>query len=326
MFESGKVVNRSHFTVMKQFPETFPWKIRKTTITMTNTDIENILYKRLGKIKERLPKSSTTNLLTDDTVPRSTKRRKRTLRSVNSTPGDVQRVTQSAAPHVQALLDVLSQQTAPPVTDIASENVHSSLNTPLFTDAAPIRKGGGLGKRHVSFSSEDSDDNTKNKKTTSTYTENIPPASTGPAPVETVRPDNGKVTFKIKKGLKSKHTKHTLRNGTITLDSTPAQKSSRSVRQTWRDGPARMAQYFLAAYKVSVKDALKGERAQESHEAIVDEILNMLSYKVGHYKLYKDIPERLRKNILHSFMFIKHKTKPDGSYDRTKARFVGTYV
>jgi hypothetical protein len=316
MFESGRVVNRSHFTVMKQFPETFPWKIRKTTLTMTNTGIENILYKRLDKIKERLPKTSTTNPLTG-TTPRVMKRTKRTARL--APPAAVQRTPLPAAPHVQALLDVLSRQTVPSAVEIAPDVTPSQLST----DAAPVRKGGGLGKRHVSFNAEDNDDNTKKKKTASTYTESIPPASTGPAPVETVRPDNGKVTFKIKKGLKSNRTKHTLRNGTITLDSTPARKSSRSVRQTWRDGPARMAQYFLAAYKLSVKDALKGERAQESHEAIVDEILNMLSYKVGHYKLYKDIPERLRKNILHSFMFIKHKTKPDGSYDRTKARFVG---
>jgi hypothetical protein len=50
--------------------------------------------------------------------------------------------------------------------------------------------------------------------------------------------------------------------------------------------------------------------------------MNMLSYKVGHYIQYVDIPARDRANILHSFMFLKEKTKPDGSYDRTKARMV----
>jgi hypothetical protein len=49
----------------------------------------------------------------------------------------------------------------------------------------------------------------------------------------------------------------------------------------------------------------------------------MLTYKVGHYVHYCDIPYALRRNILQSFMFVKHKETPDGRYDRTKARMVG---
>jgi hypothetical protein len=57
---------------------------------------------------------------------------------------------------------------------------------------------------------------------------------------------------------------------------------------------------------------------------VCDEIKNFLDYKVGHYVHYTDIPLRYRKaNILSSFMFIKHKMKPDGRYDKTKARLVG---
>ena len=48
----------------------------------------------------------------------------------------------------------------------------------------------------------------------------------------------------------------------------------------------------------------------------------MLDYKVGHYIRYSDIPIAKRKNILFSFMFLKHKTTPDGKYERTKARMV----
>ena len=83
------------------------------------------------------------------------------------------------------------------------------------------------------------------------------------------------------------------------------------------------AKEFVKLYKISVKEGLKGEHAQESREAIIGEILNMLHYKVGHYTHFRDIPQDKRGNILQSFMFLKHKTFPDGRYDKTKARMVG---
>jgi hypothetical protein len=76
-------------------------------------------------------------------------------------------------------------------------------------------------------------------------------------------------------------------------------------------------------YKISVKKALTGEHKEETKEAVMDEISNMLSYKVGHYIHWNDIPAHMRGDILLAFMFIKHKTHPDGRYDRTKARIVG---
>jgi hypothetical protein len=72
-----------------------------------------------------------------------------------------------------------------------------------------------------------------------------------------------------------------------------------------------------------MQQALDGAKAQDAREAIRDEIMNMLTYKVGHYIRFGDIPESERGNILHSFMFLKEKEKPDGSYDKTKARMVG---
>jgi hypothetical protein len=77
------------------------------------------------------------------------------------------------------------------------------------------------------------------------------------------------------------------------------------------------------SYRISVKEALKGDRAQESKEAIIAEIMNMLEYQVGHYVTKRDIPHDKRGNIITCFMFLKHKTLPDGSYDKTKARLVG---
>ena len=76
-------------------------------------------------------------------------------------------------------------------------------------------------------------------------------------------------------------------------------------------------------FRISVKQALTGEYAQQSKEAVMDEIRNMLSYQVGHYVRYDQIPKRYRQNLLSSFMFVKHKKKPDGRYDKTKARLVG---
>ena len=99
--------------------------------------------------------------------------------------------------------------------------------------------------------------------------------------------------------------------------------SGRTALHTWKDGPPRMRAMLATSYKVSVKEALAGSHAQESKEAILDEINNMLTYKVGHYTHFKDVPKHLRRNILYSFMFLKHKEKPDGTYERTKARMVG---
>jgi hypothetical protein len=54
----------------------------------------------------------------------------------------------------------------------------------------------------------------------------------------------------------------------------------------------------------------------------VKEIKNMISYHVGTYTNYYDIPAVQRKYILRSFMFLKMKTKPDGSFDKIKARLL----
>lgn len=101
----------------------------------------------------------------------------------------------------------------------------------------------------------------------------------------------------------------------------------RKAEQTFRTiigaaGTAK-AKEFIKAYKLSVKEGLMGEHPRESEEAVNSEINNMLHYKVGHYIKFADIPADKRKNILQTFMFLKHKETPDGLYDRTKARMVG---
>ena len=54
----------------------------------------------------------------------------------------------------------------------------------------------------------------------------------------------------------------------------------------------------------------------------MDEVKNMLDYKVGHYIKYEDIPPTYKKNILRAFMYIKQKFFPDEDMDKLKARRV----
>jgi hypothetical protein len=96
-------------------------------------------------------------------------------------------------------------------------------------------------------------------------------------------------------------------------------RSRQAKLRNWKD-----MKDLMYGYSISVKQALISEYAQQTKEAVCDEIKNFLDYKVGHYVRFSDIPLNHRKsNILLSFMFIKHKMKPDGRYDKTKARLVG---
>jgi hypothetical protein len=85
---------------------------------------------------------------------------------------------------------------------------------------------------------------------------------------------------------------------------------------------ARSVQHFYSAHRSTILEALQGPHRQDTREAIVVEVQNMLTYGVGHYLHWRDVPPSLRGNILHSFMFIKTKNRPDGTYDRTRARLV----
>eukprot|EP01032_Pedospumella_encystans_P021029 gene21029-23870_t len=106
-------------------------------------------------------------------------------------------------------------------------------------------------------------------------------------------------------------------------EQTGLRKSERQALRKMRKHTAQAARRIYKAYRISVKQGLEGEYAQESREAIISEIQNMLQYRVGHYIRRADIPKDKLGNILQSFMFLKHKTLPDGTYDKTKARMVG---
>ena len=70
---------------------------------------------------------------------------------------------------------------------------------------------------------------------------------------------------------------------------------------------------------ISVKHFLIINEKKEIR-VIVDEVKNMLDYKVRHYIKYEDIPPTYKKNILRSFIFIQQKFFPNGDMDILKAR------
>jgi len=54
----------------------------------------------------------------------------------------------------------------------------------------------------------------------------------------------------------------------------------------------------------------------------MDEVKNMLDYKVVHYIKFEDIPPTYKKPALRSFMLITQKFFPYGDMDKLKARLV----
>ena len=107
----------------------------------------------------------------------------------------------------------------------------------------------------------------------------------------------------------------------------PTRKSLRKITPKEYNEYVRVvsirADETLMIFNLSMKTAMKGERPQETVEAVRVEVGNMLQYHVGNCVRYFDIPYDKRGNIITCFMFIKHKTKPNGDYDKTKARLVG---
>jgi hypothetical protein len=94
-----------------------------------------------------------------------------------------------------------------------------------------------------------------------------------------------------------------------------SQPTARPIRKaSWKDSYKGM--------NASLKESLNGPYAIQSRKAIYEEIGNMLSYHVGAYTNYNYISLGQRRFILRSFMFLKLKTKPDGAFDKMKARLV----
>ena len=69
---------------------------------------------------------------------------------------------------------------------------------------------------------------------------------------------------------------------------------------------------------ISVKQALIINE-KKTISAIMDEMKNMLDYKVEHYIIYEEISQSNKKKI-RSFMFIKQKFFPDGRMDNLNSK------
>jgi hypothetical protein len=81
------------------------------------------------------------------------------------------------------------------------------------------------------------------------------------------------------------------------------------------------ATVLKATSGISVQRALQINE-KKTITAVMNEVKNMLDYKVGHYVHQSDLTYDQKKNILRSFMFIKQKFFPNGDMDKLKARLV----
>lgn len=99
----------------------------------------------------------------------------------------------------------------------------------------------------------------------------------------------------------------------------PRESKKRNWKQfeddPWSNKKARIT--FNTSLAAEVREGRK--YATQTKVAVMDEIRNMVNYRIGVYRHQEEIEDWLR--VLNTFMLIKHKLKPDGSYDRTKGRF-----
>ncbi len=313
VFESESVVVRSEYTLVNTFPEKFPWPLKRSSLAMTDTPVDtlhtlnpanrDIVTKSHKPVKLRVPRLIRRTLLT--TTPQETQPTDTIHSHTTGNSAEAGALQLAAQPNIAAL-------------------------KPLSSNQEPVRKGGLSKKRHVSTVSEELTKQVRFDNSTYTDISTLSPISSpGPVRISGGGPSGPRPATEhtTEAPARPEHTtaRKSLKRGApqTTATDTALRRSGRTpVPKSWDDDVKRMNKR-IKSYKVSISSALQGDRAQESREAIRDEILNMLNYKVGHYVKWEDIPPKMRLNILHSFMFLKHKEKPDGSYDKTKARMVG---
>jgi hypothetical protein len=99
----------------------------------------------------------------------------------------------------------------------------------------------------------------------------------------------------------------------------PRESKKRNWKQ-FEDDPWKKNRPRLSFQTSLAEEVQEGKKyAIQTKAAIMDEIRNMINYRIGVYRHRDEIEDWLR--VLNTFMIIKHKLKPDGSYDRTKGRF-----
>ena len=108
------------------------------------------------------------------------------------------------------------------------------------------------------------------------------------------------------------------------------QKQRLAKMKRWKIHNAdRLGINVIPSYRSSVKAALRGadkSRSDQVNSAAYGECENLITNRTFHP--VRRVPPGDQDCVIPSFMFIKDKTKADGSYDKTKARLVagGNYV
>eukprot|EP01040_Poterioochromonas_malhamensis_P011415 gene11415-12445_t len=92
-----------------------------------------------------------------------------------------------------------------------------------------------------------------------------------------------------------------------------------SVKGYADDVPDRRSKHL---YHVSVKQMLTKHR-EATIEAVMKELQQMVDKDVFHPVKRQDLSPEQSKKRIRSFMFMKEKYKPDGTFDKLKARLVG---
>ena len=287
-----KVVTRFHFDVLAEIPEGFPWEIQKLPTPLGGTfkqltTVVPIKRKRKRNSKSKLSSSFDPKLLTPRFVMNN----------------------DATEPAINSINSVIVDDTQEGVEAIDAEITEATIDEPL--PAEPTREGELL----ETFDMDELDHIPLGES--NEYNSQDEPIHQSKSKRVKLSGNNSN-NNKSHKDLKNRSEQN--RDKILKL---PLRRTERRILSSWKDGNRKLSVLFALAYRISVKQAIVGEHAQESIEAINDEIQNMLTYKVGHYVHYCDIPYALRRNILQSFMFVKHKETPDGRYDRTKARMVG---
>lgn len=289
-----KVVSRKEFNVLFYPPSNFPWRPNTTYMQYS---APQPAAKTEPKSESKVPANSTVSA--DTTVTSS--------------------VTLPAAEqHSESVTSPISTTNGTAVTDpVTSDNISPEDTTPEGEAEEDQTPDSEPQAQEHSPEGETAVDETPPEGDTAV--DATPPEGEMTVDVPSREGECALPTSGTKKTKKRKAT-------STTASAEPTRKSSRPPAPKRWDDDCNVYEDRTKvehACRISVKESLSGDRAEESREAIMDEIRNMLTYRVGHYVKYHDIPQDKRKNIIVSFMFLKHKENAEGEYTRTKARLVG---
>ncbi len=311
-FETGRIVNRSDFTPLYILPENFPWPIRTMAAVMPVPHMAEDLLTR-GAVAKTANKLSR----------RARKKSVRELRlvipnTIHSAAYDNSQPAEPAGdPRVTAIANPgpTHPETRNPPAEGVLGRAHELAPTPRLVPSTKKRVRVVVPPYR----------STKSKQSHTSAADHR--VYRRALPAEDISRTSESLSRADREGVYRAPEHSTLLSSRKTANATPessgTRRSNREPKGNWQDGPSRLLPSRLPIYKISMRQALDGDRSQDAREAIRDEIMNMLTYKVGHHCHLKDVPLAELENILHSFMFLKEKTKPDGSYDKTKARMVG---